>query len=97
MPFVTIDDQLRVVLPAGLVRDLGLKAGDLLEATVAGDALRLRPRHAPDRARVVAELDALLAAYPVSSEDEGKTEDDIVDEITQDIAACRAEQRSLGG
>jgi bifunctional DNA-binding transcriptional regulator/antitoxin component of YhaV-PrlF toxin-antitoxin module len=92
MPFLMIDDQLRVVIPTGLRRDLGLMAGDVLGATLGGSALRLLPRITPDRARVVAELDALSAAHPASSEDEGKTDDEII----EDIAARWAEQRAQG-
>lgn len=96
MPFVMVNDQFQVAIPDGLGQQLGLKAGDVLEATVENGALHLRPGVTIDRAAIAAELDALFAAHPVAPEDGGKTEEEIMEEIIEDIAIHRAEQRALG-
>ena len=54
MPLVTVKPKFQVTIPARLRR--GLREGDLLEATVVGDGILLRPREAWTETRPPTEL-----------------------------------------
>lgn len=62
---VAVGPKGRVVIPAEIRRDLGLREGTELVATVDGDAVLLLPRSA-----VRARLRAMFAETPVSMRDE---------------------------
>jgi AbrB family looped-hinge helix DNA binding protein len=93
MPLVTVKDKFQVTIPAKLRERVPLRVGDLLEATVQGDGILLRPKAVVDRAAVAEEMAALLRSAPVASEDEGKPEEAIIEESIADVAAARAWRR----
>jgi AbrB family looped-hinge helix DNA binding protein len=93
MSAVTVDDEFRVAIPAGLRDRLGLRAGDRLEAVVVGDELLVSRKAAVDRAAAAARLRAAFARNPVASGDEGKSEEQVLAEVDAEIAAIRAERR----
>ncbi len=49
MPLVTVKPKFQVTIPAKLRRGLDLHGGDLLEATVVGGSILLRPKEVVDR------------------------------------------------
>jgi AbrB family looped-hinge helix DNA binding protein len=96
MPLVTVKDKFQVTIPAKLRERLPLRVGELLEATVHGDGILLRPKAVVDRATVADELAALLRAAPTAPEDAGKPESVILEEASADVAAARARRRRKG-
>ena len=51
MPLVTVKAKFQVTIPAGLRKDIDLREGDLMEATLVGDGILLRPKDVVDRKR----------------------------------------------
>jgi AbrB family looped-hinge helix DNA binding protein len=93
MPLVTVKDKFQVTIPAKLRERVPLRVGDLLEATVQGDGILLRPKAVVGRAAVAEEMAALLRSAPVAPEDAGKPEEVILEETITDVAAARAWRR----
>ena len=88
MPLVTVKPKFQVTIPAKLRR--GLREGDVLEATVVGDGILLRPREAADRN---AAADRIASAR-VDPLDAGRSEDEIMEDVIAGIDRARNERRA---
>lgn len=93
MALITVKDKFQVTIPAKLRERIGVRVGDLMEATVHEGGILLRPKAVVDRAAVADELDRVLRAAPVAPEDEGKAEEAIIEEAIADVAAARRRRR----
>ena len=49
MPFVTVKPKFQVTIPAKLRRDIDLREGDIMEATLVDDGILFRPKEVVDR------------------------------------------------
>ncbi len=92
MPLVTVKPKFQVTIPARLHR--GLREGDLLEATVVGDGILLRPREAVDRNAAADRIASILARVDPLLEDADRSEDEIMEDVIADIARARSERRA---
>ena len=93
MPLVTVKDKFQVTIPAKLRDRIKIQIGDLLEVSVHEEGLLLRPKEVVDRKAVADQVEAILRDAPVDSEDQGKSEDDIMEESIADVAASRSARR----
>ena len=93
MPFVTVKPKFQVTIPARLRRDIDLREGDIMEATLVGDGILFRPKEVVDRDAAADRIAARFAAAPTASEDLGRSEDEIVRDSIAEISASRRERR----
>ena len=93
MPLVTVKPKFQVTIPAKLRKGLDLREGDLMEATLVGDGILLRPKEVVDRNAAADRIASILARIEPSPDDAGRSEDEIVEEILADIAEARRERR----
>jgi AbrB family looped-hinge helix DNA binding protein len=93
MPLVTVKSKFQVTLPSKLRETVAIHEGDLLEATVVGGGILLRPKAVVDRAAVAAELAAVLDAAAPARADRGKSEDEILRSSVADVARTRAARK----
>ncbi len=94
MPFVTVKAKFQVTIPAGLRKDIDLREGDLMEATLVGDGILLRPKDVVDRNAAANRIAARLAAARPSPRDRGLTEDEIMKDTVEETSASRRERRA---
>ena len=94
MPLVTVKPKFQVTIPAKLRRGINLREGDVMEVTVVGDGILLRPTGVVDRIAAADRIAAKFAAMEISSEDAGRSEDEIMEDTIADIAASRRERRN---
>jgi AbrB family looped-hinge helix DNA binding protein len=97
MALVTIKDKFQVTIPAKLRARIGVRVGDLMDATVHEDGILLRPKVVVDRAAVAEELGRVLNQTPVASKDQGKSENAILEDAIADVASARRYRRRRGG
>jgi AbrB family looped-hinge helix DNA binding protein len=93
MALVTIKDKFQVTIPAKLRARIGVRVGDLMDATVHEDGILLRPKALVDRAAVAEELGRVLNQAPVAPEDQGRSEDAILEDSIADVASARRYRR----
>jgi AbrB family looped-hinge helix DNA binding protein len=93
MPLVTVKSKFQVTLPSKLRETVAIHEGDLLEATVVGDGILLRPKAVVDRGAVAAELATVLDDAATAPEDRGKSEDEILRSSVADVARTRAARK----
>ena len=93
MPLVTVKPKFQVTIPARLRRGIDLREGDLLEATVVGDGILLRPKEVVDRNAAADRIASILARIEPLPEDVGRSEDEIMEDVVADIARARGERR----
>jgi AbrB family looped-hinge helix DNA binding protein len=93
MALIAVKDKFQVTIPAKLRERIGVRVGDLMEATVHGDGILLRPKAVVDRDAVADQLQRVLRAAPVAPQDEGKAEEVIIDEAIAEVAAARRRRR----
>lgn len=93
MPLVTVKSKFQVTIPAGLRKDIDLREGDLMEATLVGDGILLRPKDVVDRNAAANRIAGTLAAARPSPRDRGLTEDEIMKDTVEEISASRRERR----
>jgi AbrB family looped-hinge helix DNA binding protein len=89
MALVTVKDKFQVTIPAKLRERIGVRVGDLMEATVVEDGLLLRPKAVVDRDAVADRLERILHTAPIDPRDKGKAEQDILEDAIADVAALR--------
>jgi len=89
MTLVTIKDKFQVTLPAKLRARLGVRVGDLMDATVHEDGILLRPKAVVDRHAVADDLERMLRATAVAPGDRGRSEEAILEDAIADVAAAR--------
>ena len=90
MPLVTVKDKFQVTIPAKLRDRIKIQIGDLLEVSVHEEGLLLRPKEVVDRKAIADQVEALLRDAPVDPEDQGKSEEEILEESITDVAASRS-------
>jgi AbrB family looped-hinge helix DNA binding protein len=83
---VVVDKFGRMVLPKAIRDDLGLKPGDVLDATEEGDAIILRPRA---RQNVVRRKEGLLVSCGVAVGDVAKAVEEHRGERVERAAAWK--------
>lgn len=88
MALIMVKDKFQVTLPAKLRKRMGVRVGDLMEATVVDDGILLRPKAVVDRGAVADELERVLGAA-VAPYDAGKSEEAILEESIAQVAAAR--------
>jgi AbrB family looped-hinge helix DNA binding protein len=89
MALITVKDKFQVTIPAKLRARIGVRVGDLMEATIHENGILLRPKAVVDRDAVADHLERVLRAAPVAPQDEGKPEEVIIDEAIAEVAAAR--------
>jgi AbrB family looped-hinge helix DNA binding protein len=94
---VTIKDKFQVTIPAKLRERIGVRVGDLMEATVEGDGILLRPKAVVDRDAIANQLERMLARAPTSLEDRDNSEDAIIEDAIAEVAAARRLRRRRHG
>ena len=96
MPLVTVKPKFQVTIPATLRKRIDLHEGDLMEASVVDNGILLRPKEVVDRVAAADRIAANFAAAKPSPGDAGRSEDEIMEDIVDDIAEARRERRSRG-
>ena len=91
MLLVTVKPKFQVTIPAKLRRGLDLHEGDLMEATVVGDGILLRPKAVVDRNASADRIASILAGTEPSPEDADRSEDEIMEDAIAEIAQARRE------
>lgn len=97
MALVAVKDKFQVTIPAKLRERVGVRVGDLMEATVHEDGILLRPKAVVDRDRVADQLERVLREAPVAPEDQGRSEEAILEDAIADVRATRRRRRQRGG
>ncbi len=90
---VTVKPKFQVTIPAKLREQVDLHEGDLMEASVAGDGILLRPKEVVDRDAVADEIAAVFARIKLSPEDAARSEDEIMQDAIEIVAKARKERR----
>ena len=93
MPLVTVKDKFQVTIPAKLRDRIKIQIGDLLEVSVHEEGLLLRPKEVVDKKAIADQVEALLRDAPVDPEDQGKSEEEILEESIADVATSRSARR----
>ena len=94
MPLVTVKSKFQLTIPARLRKDIELREGDIMEATLMGDGILFRPKQVVDRDAAADRIAAAIAATEPSSADLGRSEDKIMEDTIADIAQSRRKRRS---
>ena len=91
MPLVKVKEKFQITLPAELRAGLHLAVGDLLEATLQGQTIVLKPKDVVDRVQarqqLIEVMDRVHAKLPPSTQDPKEEEE----EIAREIKAYRTE------
>ena len=96
MPLVTVKPKFQVTIPAKLRRGIDLHEGDVMEATIVGQCILFRPMDVVDRNAAADRTGANFAVAGPSSEDSGRSEQEVMQEVIVDIADSRRERRDRG-
>ena len=85
LPLVKVKEKFQITLPVELRKVLHLAVGDLLEATIQGQTIVLKPKDVVDRAQarqqLIEVMDRVHAKLPPSTEDPREEEEEIAREI----------------
>ena len=95
MMLVTVKPKFQVTIPAKLRKRMRLKEGDVMEAILVEDGVLLRPKAVVDRNSTSQRIASLLARIEPSSEDVGRSEEEIMQVALADVARVRGERREL--
>ncbi len=93
MTLVTVKPKFQVTIPAKLRKGIDLREGDIMEATVVGDGILLRPKEVVDRNAAADRIAAGFAMARPSPGELGRSEDEIMSDATGEIANSRRERR----
>jgi AbrB family looped-hinge helix DNA binding protein len=96
MALVTIKDKFQVTLPAKLRARIGIRVGDLMDATVHEDGILLRPKAVVDRKAVADDLQRMLRETAMAADDQDRSEKMILENAIADVAAARRDRRRRG-
>ena len=94
MPLVIVKSKFQVTIPAKLRKGIELREGDIMEATLMGDGILFRPKQVVDRDAAADRISAAVAARPPLPEDVGRSEHEIMQDVTADIDESRRERHS---
>ena len=85
LPLVKVKEKFQITLPAELREALHLAVGDLLEATIQGQTIVLKPKDVVDRAQarqqLIEVMERVHAKLPPSTQDPKEEEEEIAREI----------------
>ena len=85
LPLVKVKEKFQITLPVEIREQLRLGVGDLLEATIQGQTIVLKPKDVVDRAQarqqLIEVMDRVHAKLPPSSQDPKEEEEEIAREI----------------
>jgi len=91
LPLVKVKEKFQITLPVELREVLHLAVGDLLEATIQGQTIVLKPKDVVDRVQarqqLIEVMDRVHAKLPPSTQDPKAEEE----EIAREIKAYRTE------
>ena len=93
MSLVTVKPKFQVTIPAKLRAMIDLHEGDLMEATIVGDGILLRPKEVVDRNAVADRIESILRDTKSSREDEDRSEDEVMEDTIADIAEAHEQRR----
>ena len=93
MPFVTVKPKFQVTIPAKLRRDIDLREGDIMEATLVDDGILFRPKEVVDRNAAADRIAANFAAAQPQPGDLDRSEDEIMTDTISEIDHSRRERR----
>lgn len=96
MSIVTVKPKFQVTIPAKLRRDIDLREGDILEATLVDDGILLKPKEMVDRVAATNRIAEKFAVTQPSSEDLGRSEDEVMEDAIDEVAVSRREHRDRG-
>ena len=94
MPLVTVKDKFQVTIPSRVRALLPLAVGDVLEASVEGDTIVLRPKTVIDRAALARRLERVLADTVAAPEDAAQSDDELLTAAVDEVRSVRAARRS---
>jgi AbrB family looped-hinge helix DNA binding protein len=85
LPLVKVKEKFQITLPVEIREQLRLGMGDLLEATIQGQTIVLKPKDVVDRAQarqqLIEVMDRVHAKLPPSTQDPKEEEEEIAREI----------------
>jgi AbrB family looped-hinge helix DNA binding protein len=85
LPLVKVKEKFQITLPVEIREQLRLGVGDLLEATIQGQTIVLKPKDVVDRAQarqqLIEVMDRVHAKLPPSTQDPKEEEEEIAREI----------------
>ena len=90
---VTVKPRFQVTIPAKLRERVDLHEGDLMEASVVEGGILFSPRAVVDRNAIADEIEEVFARVKPLPEDVGRSEEEIMQDIIEDIAETRKERR----
>ena len=90
---VTVKPKFQVTIPAKLRERVDLHEGDLMEASVVEGGILFSPKAVVDRNAAADRLDKIFARSKPLPEDVGRSEEEIMQDIIDDIAEARKERR----
>jgi len=97
LPLVKVKEKFQITLPAELREVLHLAVGDLLEATIQGQTIVLKPMDVVDRVQarqqLIAVMDRVHAKLPPSDKDPKEEEEEIA-QMIKEYRKEHAERRS---
>ena len=93
MPFVTVKPKFQVTIPAKLRRDIDLREGDIMEATLVDDGILFRPKVVVDRNAAADRIAANFAAAQPQPGGLDRSEDEIMTDTISEIDDSRRERR----
>jgi AbrB family looped-hinge helix DNA binding protein len=96
LALVTIKDKFQVTIPAKLRARLRVRIGDLMEATVQGDGILLRPKALVDRGALADRLEQVLGSASTAAADRARSEEAILEDSIADVASARRRRRQRG-
>ena len=94
MALVTVKPKFQVTIPAKLRRDIDLREGDIMEASLVGDGILFKPKELVDRVAAANRIAEKFAEVQPTPLDRGRSEDEIMRDVVDDIARSRRERRS---
>lgn len=85
MPLVKVKDKFQITIPAKVREEMHLAVGDLLEATVSGQTIVLKPKAVVDRAeaweRVVSAMERVHTKQPPTKQSPKEEEEWIARQV----------------
>ena len=90
---VTVKPKFQVTIPAKLRERVDLHEGDVMEASAVEGGILFSPKEVVDRNAVADKIEEIFARIKPSPEDAGRSEEEIMQDIIEDIAEARKERR----
>ncbi len=93
---VTIEPKFQITLPVELCQQIGIREGDTVDMTATENGIFLRPKEVADRNAIADKIDEIFIRIKPSPEDAGRSEEEIMEDVIDDIAKARKERRDRG-